>query len=121
MWEKGIELCKELAEQYETELFDYNELSKILVSFSYWSSSTMWNILAYFSINLVLKPYEMLVKAFVIFQNKQAEFYQQIMKQVRPEPEYFRVGYYGRGFPSFLQVFCKDWNQISPEKNHISS
>ena len=32
MWEKGIELCKELANQYEHENFDYIQLSQILVS-----------------------------------------------------------------------------------------
>lgn len=32
-----------------------------------------------------------------------AVFYDEIMKQLRPESEYFRVGYYGRGYPSFLQ------------------
>ena len=26
------------------------------------------------------------------------------MKQVRPEPEYFRVGFYGKGFPSSVRV-----------------
>jgi len=26
------------------------------------------------------------------------------MTKIRPEPEYFRVGYYGLGFPSFLQA-----------------
>jgi len=31
MWEMGIELCKELSMQYETETFDYMQLSKILV------------------------------------------------------------------------------------------
>ncbi|CAL1526733.1 unnamed protein product [Lymnaea stagnalis] len=34
---------------------------------------------------------------------RQAELYDCIMKQMRPEPEYFRVGYFGHGFPSFLQ------------------
>ncbi|XP_012940011.1 dedicator of cytokinesis protein 1 isoform X2 [Aplysia californica] len=34
---------------------------------------------------------------------RQAELYDCILKQVRPEPEYFRVGYFGQGFPSFLQ------------------
>ena len=66
MWEKGIELCKELAHQYETETFDYSQLSLIL--------------------------------------KKQADFYDCILKQMRPEPEYYRVGYYGQGFPGFLQV-----------------
>ena len=26
------------------------------------------------------------------------------MREMRPDPEYFRVGYFGKGFPSFLQV-----------------
>ncbi len=32
MWEKGIELCKELGEQYENETFEYDRLSELLVS-----------------------------------------------------------------------------------------
>ena len=34
-----------------------------------------------------------------------SKFYENIMNSeiVRPEPEYFRVAYYGRGFPAFLQ------------------
>ena len=31
-WEFGIPLCKELAVQYETKMFDYAKLSAILVS-----------------------------------------------------------------------------------------
>ena len=31
-WECGIPLCKELAHQYEAELFDYTKLAAILVS-----------------------------------------------------------------------------------------
>ena len=34
---------------------------------------------------------------------RMAVFYDNIIKQARPEPEYFRVAYYGRGFPAFLQ------------------
>ncbi|CAG9857501.1 unnamed protein product [Phyllotreta striolata] len=34
---------------------------------------------------------------------RMAVFYDDIMKKARPEPEYFRVGYYGRGFPMFLR------------------
>ncbi|XP_055899924.1 dedicator of cytokinesis protein 1-like isoform X3 [Biomphalaria glabrata] len=34
---------------------------------------------------------------------RQAELYDCIMRQIRPEPEYFRVGYFGLGFPSFIQ------------------
>lgn len=32
MWEKGIELCKELLAQYEYEVFDYEQLTAMLVS-----------------------------------------------------------------------------------------
>uniref|UniRef100_A0A8U7P429 Dedicator of cytokinesis 5 n=1 Tax=Corvus moneduloides TaxID=1196302 RepID=A0A8U7P429_CORMO len=32
-----------------------------------------------------------------------ATFYENIMKAMRPQPEYFAVGYYGQGFPSFLR------------------
>ncbi len=37
-------------------------------------------------------------------QKKQAKFYENIMHAMRPQPEYFAVGYYGLGFPSFLRV-----------------
>ena len=66
MWEYGIKRCKELAEHYEQESYEYDKLSKILA--------------------------------------KQAQFFENIIKAVvRPEPTYFRVGYYGRGFPTFLR------------------
>ncbi|XP_019491480.1 PREDICTED: dedicator of cytokinesis protein 2 [Hipposideros armiger] len=65
MWEEAISLCKELAEQYETEIFDYELLSRNLM--------------------------------------QQAKFYENIMKILRPKPDYFAVGYYGQGFPSFLR------------------
>jgi len=32
MWEKGIELCKELISLYEDEIFDYELLTDMLVS-----------------------------------------------------------------------------------------
>uniref|UniRef100_A0A673CPR4 Dedicator of cytokinesis 1 n=1 Tax=Sphaeramia orbicularis TaxID=375764 RepID=A0A673CPR4_9TELE len=59
MWEEAIILGKELAEQYENEMFD--------------------------------------------FEQKQAQFYENIVKLIRPKPDYFAVGYYGMGFPSFLR------------------
>ncbi|XP_059148668.1 dedicator of cytokinesis protein 1-like isoform X3 [Physella acuta] len=34
---------------------------------------------------------------------RQSKLFSCIMKQMRPEPEYFRVGYFGLGFPIFLQ------------------
>uniref|UniRef100_A0A8C2T4L4 Dedicator of cytokinesis protein 2-like n=1 Tax=Coturnix japonica TaxID=93934 RepID=A0A8C2T4L4_COTJA len=64
MWEEAIHICKELAEQYESEIFDYEMLSKILVK---------------------------------------AKFYEKILKVLRPSPDYFAVGYYGQGFPTFLR------------------
>uniref|UniRef100_A0A8C6JEL3 Uncharacterized protein n=1 Tax=Melopsittacus undulatus TaxID=13146 RepID=A0A8C6JEL3_MELUD len=39
----------------------------------------------------------------LLFQKKRATFYENIMKAMRPQPEYFAVGYYGQGFPSFLR------------------
>lgn len=65
-WEKGIPLCKELANLYEEKIFDYQKLSNILLT--------------------------------------QAKFYDNILIQLRPEPEYFRVGFYGLSFPLFVRV-----------------
>ncbi|XP_036078774.1 dedicator of cytokinesis protein 1 isoform X3 [Rousettus aegyptiacus] len=65
MWEEAIALGKELAEQYENEMFDYEQLSELL--------------------------------------RKQAQFYENIVKVIRPKPDYFAVGYYGQGFPTFLR------------------
>ncbi|KAF5891448.1 dedicator of cytokinesis protein 2, partial [Clarias magur] len=65
MWEEAIALCKELAEQYEMEVFDYELLGQSL--------------------------------------KQQAKFYENIMKILRPKPDYFAVGYYGSGFPQFLR------------------
>ena len=36
-------------------------------------------------------------------RKQEAEFYEDIMTRLRPEPEYFRVAFYGRSFPKFLQ------------------
>uniref|UniRef100_A0A663EL85 Dedicator of cytokinesis 5 n=1 Tax=Aquila chrysaetos chrysaetos TaxID=223781 RepID=A0A663EL85_AQUCH len=38
-----------------------------------------------------------------VLTKKRATFYENIMKAMRPQPEYFAVGYYGQGFPSFLR------------------
>ncbi|XP_031632350.1 dedicator of cytokinesis protein 3 isoform X2 [Contarinia nasturtii] len=35
--------------------------------------------------------------------NLQARFFQNILTQIRPEPEYFRVGFFGLGFPLFVR------------------
>ncbi|NWV36779.1 DOCK2 protein, partial [Grantiella picta] len=65
MWEEAIHICKELAEQYENHVFDYEMLSDIL--------------------------------------QREAKFYEKILKVLRPSPDYFAVGYYGQGFPTFLR------------------
>ncbi|XP_069467585.1 dedicator of cytokinesis protein 1 isoform X2 [Ambystoma mexicanum] len=65
MWEEAIALGKQLAEQYENEMFDYEQLSALL--------------------------------------KKQAQFYESIVKVIRPKPDYFAVGYFGQGFPTFLR------------------
>lgn len=64
-WEKGVPLCKELANFYETKLYDYKKLSNALIT--------------------------------------EANFFQNILTQIRPEPEYFRVGFFGKGFPLFVR------------------
>lgn len=80
MWECAIDMCKELAQQYENEIFDYRNLS--LIHF------------------------------------KLAKFYEKILKEMRHESEYFRVAFYGLGFPEFLRnkVFIyrgKEYERLS--------
>ncbi|XP_060824846.1 dedicator of cytokinesis protein 1 isoform X3 [Bombus pascuorum] len=53
-----------------------------------------------------------------VLLTRMARFYDSIVKQLRPEPEYFRVAYYGRGHPAFLQnkVFIyrgKEYERLS--------
>nr|CAD7428799.1 unnamed protein product [Timema monikensis] len=46
---------------------------------------------------------------------RMSQFYDSIMKQIRPEPEYFRVAFYGRGFPAY-KVFVyrgKEYERLS--------
>ncbi|CAG8552369.1 31262_t:CDS:2 [Gigaspora margarita] len=64
-WECGIELCKELAHQFEFTTYDFQRLSNIL--------------------------------------KQQAVLHENIIKKERYFSEYFRVGFYGRGFPASLQ------------------
>ncbi|XP_019739690.1 dedicator of cytokinesis 2 isoform X1 [Hippocampus comes] len=88
MWEEAITLCKELADQYENEIFDYELLGKRL--------------------------------------EKQAKFYENIMKILRPKPDYFAVGYYGQGYPPFLRnkVFIhrgKEYERREDFQNQLMS
>ncbi|KRT78981.1 hypothetical protein AMK59_8498 [Oryctes borbonicus] len=55
---------------------------------------------------------------------RMADFYDSIMKKMRSKPEYFRVGYFGLGFPKFLQnkIFVyrgKDYERISEFSSRI--
>uniref|UniRef100_A0A4W4F967 Dedicator of cytokinesis 2 n=1 Tax=Electrophorus electricus TaxID=8005 RepID=A0A4W4F967_ELEEL len=88
MWEEAISLCKELADQYEMEVFDYELLGQSL--------------------------------------KQQAKFYENIMKILRPKPDYFAVGYYGCGFPQFLRnkVFIhrgKEYERREDFQSHLMS
>ncbi|KAI7867741.1 dedicator of cytokinesis-domain-containing protein [Spinellus fusiger] len=64
-WEISVQLCKELAHEYETTIFDFVKLSEVL--------------------------------------QRQAQLAQNIVKKERYFPEYFRVGFYGRGFPDSVR------------------
>jgi hypothetical protein len=60
---------------------------------------------------------------------RMSQFYDSIMKQIRPEPEYFRVAYYGRGFPAFLQnkvhiwlkYICGSFQNVLDQKPYLKS
>uniref|UniRef100_A0A8C4M0R0 Dedicator of cytokinesis 2 n=1 Tax=Equus asinus asinus TaxID=83772 RepID=A0A8C4M0R0_EQUAS len=58
-------------------------------------------IIGYFDKGKVICPCPS--SLFFLFQIQQAKFYESIMKILRPKPDYFAVGYYGQGFPSFLR------------------
>ncbi|KAK9502031.1 hypothetical protein O3M35_012639 [Rhynocoris fuscipes] len=80
MWECAVDVCKELAKQYDETTHDYHRMSMIL--------------------------------------RRMADYYDKIITKIRPDPEYFRVAYYGRGFPPFLQnkVFVyrgKEYERLS--------
>lgn len=51
-------------------------------------------------------------------QQREAKFYEKILKVLRPSPDYFAVGYYGQGFPTFLRV---SGSQLPQGQCHASS
>lgn len=65
MWECALDMCKELAKQYEEEVYDYAKLSET--------------------------------------HQKMAGLYAKILNEMRHDCEYFRVAFYGNGFPEFLR------------------
>ncbi|XP_042238025.1 dedicator of cytokinesis protein 1-like isoform X2 [Homarus americanus] len=74
---------------------------------SYFDKGKMWEDAVKLCKELV-KHYEEVIVNYVKLSdllNRMAGFYRNIMnpQNLRPESEYFRVAYYGRGFPAFLQ------------------
>ncbi|XP_055631515.1 dedicator of cytokinesis protein 1 isoform X1 [Toxorhynchites rutilus septentrionalis] len=65
MWESAIDMCKELSQQYENEIYDYLNLAELY--------------------------------------KKMAQFYEKILREKRYESNYYRVAFYGFGFPQFLR------------------
>ncbi|XP_053682558.1 dedicator of cytokinesis protein 1 isoform X2 [Sabethes cyaneus] len=65
MWESAIDMCKELAQQYENEIYDYLSLADLY--------------------------------------KKMSQFYEKILREKRYESNYYRVAFYGSGFPQFLR------------------
>lgn len=55
MWEEAIGLCKELAEQYEMEIFDYELLSQNLVRMEFYKN--VMNFQLSLVSNLFHKPF----------------------------------------------------------------
>ena len=53
---------------------------------------------------------------FLHLQEKQAGFYDNIIKVIRGEPEYFKAAFYGLGFPTFLRVSIKKKKWLSPSR-----
>lgn len=51
----------------------------------------------------------------ILWQKMEAAYYDNIIEQQRMEPEFFRMGFYGRKFPFFLRVrFTKSsWSGLS--------
>ena len=45
-------------------------------------------------------------------QQRQAHYFDNIMQVPRPAPEYFKVFYIGRAFPSFLRVSHKSHDSV---------
>lgn len=93
-WENGIILCRELADQYES-YYDYRNLSKMRVSaLREIPPPAPLPLLRVLTLWRTLRPGQMM----------EASLYDKIMDQQRLEPEFFRVGFYGKKFPFFLRV-----------------
>ena len=76
---------------------------------------TMWNN-ATCLWNLICDDH---ISMYFTFQQTQASFYEKILSELRPEHEYFRVGFYGQSFPLFLRVSA--WYHIPTAHPHVVS
>ncbi len=102
------ETHRELKELLYNEIIDYFDKGKL------WEAGITY-------CKEIISQYECEIFDYVHLSSllqRMAVFYDNIMKQARPEPEYFRVAYYGRGFPAFLQnkVFVyrgKEYERLS--------
>ncbi|MGH0125965.1 UNVERIFIED_CONTAM: hypothetical protein FKN15_078427 [Acipenser sinensis] len=92
-WENGVILCRELADQYEA-YYDYRNLSKMRC----WENGV-----------ILCRELADQYEAYYDYRNlskmrmMEASLYDKIMDQQRLEPEFFRVGFYGKKFPFFLR------------------
>lgn len=54
----------------------------------------------------------LLIVFLALWQKMEAAYYDNIIEQQRIEPEFFRMGFYGRKFPFFLRV------RLGPSRSH---
>ncbi|XP_058798317.1 dedicator of cytokinesis protein 1 isoform X2 [Phymastichus coffea] len=99
---------RELKECLYNDMIDYFDKGKM------WESAVA--VCKELSAQYEEETYEYLQLSVLL--RRMAKFYDSIVKQLRPEPEYFRVAYYGRGHPSFLRnkVFVyrgKEYERLS--------
>jgi len=88
-WEKAIDLMEELRLQYQEVFFDYEKLSNILVP----DDPRCLLFL------LLLAFLRVLTLAGSHKQARQARLFHSIVSEERIYPDYFFVGFYGKGFP----------------------
>ena len=99
---------RELKECLYNDIIDYFDKGKM------WESAVA--VCKELSAQYEEETYEYLQLSVLL--RRMAKFYDSIVKQLRPEPEYFRVAYYGRGHPAFLRnkVFVyrgKEYERLS--------
>ena len=110
-WEYGLPLCEELAVVYK-ERIKYDKLSRILVGSPFNrapncpSSSLLLLLLLLLSLycSNIVDVFTFSPSMLIGRQQTQSEFYEKILHSHRLQPSYFRVAFFGRGFPLFLRV-----------------